>query len=325
MHLLTVDMGYYAGEGKGELKGLASSILGYFILLLPVCFGVIIYNYKVSDNLDKLTIVDYIRLFPLPFNIILISFSFITFLAGDRGPAIRTLILLVFGYYIMSNTKVSNLKFILIIAFAGFFLSVIKFIGAINYNEDLIRSFFSAVERLNNSTKIESISPFTAELSGSFRAYNTSFSLWVSDYSLYGASVITGFLMSIPYGVSSFMQVFELSNEDVNSAYTITNHVGEVYGLGTTVVGDSLLNIGFIPTLIMSFFMGKLFIKIDYTFFIKKNSVYIYILGLYFLMNAVNLSRGSIFPAIGNVIFISCLVFLIISLFQKKLVLSRTL
>ncbi|WP_199528535.1 hypothetical protein [Pseudoalteromonas sp. bablab_jr010] len=323
MHLLTVDVGYYAGGRKGELTGLAGSILGYFVLLLPVCFGVVIYNSKVTESLGKVTVVDYVKLFPLPFTIILVLFSFITFLAGDRGPAIRTLILLVFSYYIISNTKVSNVKFIFIIIFAGFFLSVIKFIGAINYNEDLIGSFLSAIERLNDSSKVESISPFTAELSASFRAYNTSFSLWSSGYSLYGASVITGFLMSIPYGVSSFMQVFELSNEDINSAYTITTHVGEVYGLGTTVVGDSLLNVGFIPTLIMAYFMGRLFIKIDYTFFIKRNSVYIYTLGLYFLMNAVNLARGSIFPAIGNVIFISCLVFLIVSLFQKnKLVLS---
>lgn len=311
LHLLTVDPGYYQGGVSEDLQGIAASILGYFIILLPICFGVVIHNYKLQERYTSLGLLSFIRIFPLPFIIIILLFSFFTFLAGDRGPAVRALILLVGSYYIVTNKEVSYLKFILMILLAGFFLSTIKLVGAINYNEDLIGDFLAASERLENSNKTESFSPFTSELASSFRAYNTAFSLWSSGYSLYGLGVLVGIIMSLPYAVTVFMEAFNLSKIDINTSSLITEYVSEVYGLGTTLVGDSLLNIGFIPTLILAFFIGRLAFKMDYNLFVRSSNIYICILGLYFLMNSVVLVRASIFPTIGNSIFIVSVVFLI--------------
>lgn len=317
LHLTTVDSGYYTGGVSEDLQGLAGSILSYFIVLLPICFGVVIYNYKSQQKNADLNFIGFIRIFPLIFIIIILLFSFFTFLAGDRGPAIRALILLVGSYYITTNKKLSYLKFIVMILIGGFFLSTIKLIGAINYNENLIESFLSAAERLGTSTKSESFSPFTAELSGSFRAYNTGFSLWSSGYSLYGLGVLVGLLMSVPYAVTTFMEAFNLNKIDINSSNLITEFGNERYGLGTTIIGDSLLNIGFIPTLVLAFILGRIFLKFDHNLFVRPVNVYIYVLGLYLLMNSIVLVRSSIFPTIGNAIFIVFIVFFIDSFSRK--------
>src|SRR5690606_18651198 len=148
-----------------------------------ICFGLVLYNYKLIQNKPVLSVRNYLNLFPLPFILIILLFSFFTFISGDRGPAIRSLIVLVFGYYIFSDRKVSYLKFVAMIVVAGLFLSTIKLIGEINFKENLVDAFIGAYERLGSSHRVESISPYTLELAGSFRAYNTAFSLWYSGYS----------------------------------------------------------------------------------------------------------------------------------------------
>ncbi len=319
LHIVTVNPGYYDATNDRELSGIANSILGYFVILLPICFGVTIYNYKIKSNnaFGGIGIKEYIKLFPLTFILIILLFSFVTFLAGDRGPAIRALILLVFGYYIVSNKSVSYFKFFSLLIFAGFFLSTIKLVGAINYNEDIVNSFISASERLNESAKSESISPYTAELSASFRSYNIAFSLWYSGYSLYALGAVVGFLMGIPYAVTIFMKVFDLNSVDVNSSNFITDYVGESYGLGTSIVGDALLNTGFVFPLFLAFFIGRLFMKIDLSFFMNTSNVFIYSIGMYYLMTSVVLARASIFPTVGNSLFIVFIICFVIYVNKK--------
>ncbi|WP_170894451.1 hypothetical protein, partial [Vibrio sp. 2-2(9)] len=145
----------------------------------------------------------------------------------------------------------------------------------------------------------------------SFRSYNIAFSLWYSGYSLYALGAVVGFLMGIPYAVTIFMKVFDLNSVDVNSSNFITDYVGESYGLGTSIVGDALLNTGFVFPLFLAFFIGRLFMKIDLSFFMNTSNVFIYSIGMYYLMTSVVLARASIFPTVGNslfIVFIICFV-----------------
>lgn len=318
LHLITVDAGYYGGSRTGDLQGLAGSVLGYFTLLLPVCFGVVIYNYKVSRSSDRLGFIGYIKLFPTTFIFVVLVFSFLTFAAGDRGPAIRALILLVFGYFVATERSVSHFLFISVIVIAGVFLSTIKAMGAVGYQGDIVVNFFNAYERLTISNKFSSIFPATAELSGSFRSYNTAFSLWESGYSLYGLGLLAGILMSIPYAVSILMKLFSLENVDISVAHLVTSHSGEIYGLGNSIVGDALLNVGFVLSLLIAFFMGRFFLKIDFGFYVRPGSVYWHVLGFYFLMNSLALARGSIFPTLGNSLML-CFIVFFVSFISRKI------
>lgn len=311
LHLITIDPSYYTGTIKGDPQGLAGSILGYFIRLMPICFGVVVYNAKVND-LKVSTPFAFIKLFPKIFLIVILLFSFGTFIAGDRGPAIRALILLVFSFYILSEKKVSFLKFGVAIFIAGYFLSIIKLTGGIDYqNTSIVDSFLSAADRYSQSDKTASIVPFTTELAGSFRSYSIGFSLWYEGFSLYGIAALTGTLMAIPYAVSVLMQLLNLSKTDINASNLVTVHVGESYGLGNSIVSDALLNVGFLGTLIIAYIFGKVVARIDIAFYKRNNNIYVYCFGFYILMNALSLARGSIFPMIGNVLGIAIVVFLV--------------
>lgn len=318
LHLITVDAGYYGGSRTGDLQGLAGSVLGYFILLLPVCVGVVIYNYKISSPSGRLGFIGYINLFPTKFIVVVLVFSLMTFAVGDRGPAIRALILFVVGYFVAAERSVSYFLFISVIVIAGVFLSTIKAMGVVGYQGDIIGSFFDAYERLTLSNKFSSIFPATAELSASFRSYNTAFSLWESGYSLYGLGVLAGVLMSIPYAVSVLMQLFSLEKVDISVAHMVTSHSGESYGLGNSIVGDALLNVGFIFSLLIAFFMGRFFLKIDFGFYVRPGNVYWHVLGFYFLMSSLSLARGSIFPALGNSLML-CFIVFFVSFISRKI------
>ena len=41
LHLITIEPLYYTGTIKGDPQGLAGSVLGYFVRLMPICFGVV--------------------------------------------------------------------------------------------------------------------------------------------------------------------------------------------------------------------------------------------------------------------------------------------
>lgn len=318
LHLITVDAGYYSGGRTGDLQGLAGSVLGYFVLLLPVCFGVVVYNYKISNVSGRLGFIGYISLFPAMFIFVVLVFSFLTLVSGDRGPAIRALILFVFGYFVVTERRVSLFSFIAAILGAGFILSTTKLMGGVGYKGDIIESFFYAYEKLSDSHKFSSIVPATAELSLSFRSYNTAFSLWESGYSLYGLGLLAGILMSIPYAVSILMKLFSLENVDISVAHLVTSHSGEIYGLGNSIVGDALLNVGFVLSLLIAFFMGRFFLKIDFGFFVTPRSVYWYVVGFYFLMSSLNLVRGSIFPTLGNSLML-CFIVFFVSFISRKI------
>ncbi|MGP5315556.1 hypothetical protein ACTXLD_09085 [Psychrobacter faecalis] len=319
LHLLTTDLSYYLGNRNLSPEGFAGSIHGYMTLLIPVCFGVLTYNYKIRHNNSNLSIISYLRLFPLPFIIILTLFSVLSFLAADRGPAIKTLLALLGGYYIISNKNISYFRFFLLIILSGIFLSTIKLVGAININDDVFNSLIEAYKRLGENERSESISPYTAELAASFRAYNIGFSLWSNGYSNYGLVLVTGFLMSIPYAVTTFQKAFDIDGVDINSASLVTSYVREDYGLGTALVSDSLITIGFLPTLCIAFLLGRLLLKLDYHFFIKPDNVYYYAVGYYFLTNSIYFSRYTIYPAIGNSLFIILVIYIISSASYKKL------
>ncbi|WP_026471760.1 O-antigen polymerase [Alkanindiges illinoisensis] len=321
LHLLTIEPSYYFGMHKEDPDGIAGSILGYFIRILPICFGVVIYNAKIQG--EQYSFKKFLSLFPKLFLLILVLFSVGTFLAGDRGPAIRALILLVFSFFIISRKSISIFYFFILLFIAGYFLSIIKLIGAVDFRStDLLHAFLDAFSRFQTSDKNSSIIPFTAELSASFRSYSTAFSLWYNGTSLYGISVLTGILMFIPFGVSTLMLVTGLNKQDINASFLITSYTQESYGLGNSIVGDALLNVGFIGALILAYFIGRLFIAFDFVFYKRTGSVFLYAVGCYFLMNSVILARGSFFPHLGSIFFIYLFVYIVL-LVSSRIRLSK--
>lgn len=323
LHIATVDFRYYlGGYSQYSISGLSLVAHGYLMRFIVVSFFLVMWNYKLKsmNGPNKLSMIKYLRIFPTKLLIVIGVLFVLTFLSGDRGVLIRIMLLMAFGFFIVSRTKIRYITFVIVVVTVGFVFSIAKLVGGYSEQESYVSSFQQAQERFAVSDRSQSVSPYTLELAGSIYSNNILFSLWRSGVSLQGAGVIAGVLMAFPGGVSLFSAVTGLSNETVNSSNLATVISNQDYGVGTSIVGDALINVGLLGALFSFFVLGRLFRIVDVNLY-KSNPNFEYLLlGCIFIAEAIILPRASMFNLIGVFVFDYLIIKLLIGIYSKSLI-----
>lgn len=298
-------------------------IYGYLIRFLHIICIQVIWNTKINSSIKICSFKQYISLYPSNYNIILIIIMVFILYTGSRADFISLVLIHFLGYTLVLNKKVNFLFIIISVVVLGSFLSILKNAGGLKGggfgNDTFIESFEDSSEYFFKSEKYQSLFPFTKELSGSIYANNILYSAWKSGYSLYGLSLLTSILRIIPAGVSTLMSFTGLDVENFNSSNFATNLSNENYGVGTTCIGDLLINLGFIGCLLFFFFFGKLLSRIDRMFFNNGNlNYYWFIVGFWIMSNIIFLCRGSFFSILSNSLFSIIILCINRNLFKEK-------
>lgn len=294
LFIITMNKAYInGGHGVVQANPTSLSFYGLYQKFSLIYLACIYYNYqslKFKDLFSKTSI-----LF-----IVSIIISILLFLsAHNRVYVIYLFIPICFLVMRSLNVNIRFIPFLVLFVFIGLLSTAFKIFD--------IRSLFSnagdvlsSVYRMEGIETLMSYSPFTGELAFSVFASSILLSLYDAGYSFYGISFLTGILKIFPGLVSLFMTLFGLTKMQIDTGIYITEYMNSSFGLGTNCVGDTLINIGFIPSVIFFFFVGKLFSLSDLNVFHKNQKSFIWILvWLTIASFVVFLPRGSFSDLIG--------------------------
>jgi len=159
---------------------------------------------------------------------------------------------------------------------------------------------------LSSIDKIESILPFTEELSSSIMTLHAAVSLIPDVYPYnYGLTLIAKPFLIIP-GMASFVQShLGLDMKSANSSEVITTWVlgqNASFGLGSSSIADIYICFGLPGTLIIFFMWGVFLRYLENSLYIKnKRSVYFIIISFVVYSQVLYVSRESLFTTLQGI------------------------
>lgn len=293
------------------IKGIEYSIFGH---LMNVLYALIIQQ---AWNALLMKRMYTIKLFFKSFNLVTwLTVFFVTLYvlnAGGRSVVIAVLMLFFYLYIIFRKVKLSFIKVLITMVVLAIITSLLKIFGGIGYFftpdfSDIGSSLEWGYEVYNKVHP--SIIPMTDELARSVYSYNILYDAWTNDHSMNMTSLIISFVRLIPGGVRLLQYFYPIESADLNSSDFATEYANETYGVGTTVIGDALINGGWLFCIVMIFFLGWCFSKVDYMIQRKDITFNLFVLGCVCYMNVVFLCRGSIGNIITNYFYILMILYL---------------
>ncbi|QMV69778.1 oligosaccharide repeat unit polymerase [Sphingobacterium paramultivorum] len=269
MFVFNINSSYIdGGHGTVRFEGIGFSFYALFSRLSIVYISMVIYNNQ--DSLKKTrTLKDFIGVFSKSFLAFLLITVIIFFLAHNRVFVILTLTPFLFAFFVFSKKRIKTIVVVGIFVFLTVFATLFKLYGINNILD-------SGLTIDNNYVISKSYFPFTAELANSVYAQSILFSQWYQhDFLMYGYSFFIGILRIVP-GLAGFIS---LDPAVYDSAVIATRISSASYGVGTTALGDTLVNLGFLGSLFALGFLGFLFAKSEiniYKNYVKINTYIIY-------------------------------------------------
>lgn len=322
LFLITVNplylMGFYGEEGMGEGAK-------YFILLNFIIQSLFVLNlWKLKYHCTINSIKEYILSYGKFFNSLLAVYLLIILLSGDRGPILVNALLYFGGYYFCSNKKINILLFIGIFLISSFIISTLG--NSRNYSKDI-----SYIDRINMSLidakrdKVNTISPITYEMSGSFKCINLSIEYINKSNDFQNGKFQRNYLLSTIPGYNSLWKQNDKeyqstgSMKNFSSADFLTYIVQGPYpysGIGTTCIADLFLDFGIIGILVGMFLFGILLKKCELNLFdTSRITLFSFIISIVFFSYSFYIPRGCILTYIRSSIVIYLIIYLYITLY----------
>lgn len=298
-----------AGDGSTIEDGNAARFFNYMQLCLKVVVIMVVWNaYNNSKRVDGL--LNYFKLFPLPFIVLYLSIILLWFTAGGRAVSITLFLFLYCGYIILSNKDMSFLYAFLLVIIGGVFFSLFKILGGLSFSHyegmdisDAISRGYTFYQSYNENTSL--FAP-TRELSFSIYTYNIYYYWWSTGHLYGGLFLLLSLIGAIP-GLIPLLSQFV--GTDLNFYYLakiVTEYDNADRGLGSSCVGELLCDVGFPFTLLLFFLFGILFRKLDTVFQVKHKKVNLFLIVLVFnyFSTVFFAPRGSIITGFSNSLFV---------------------
>lgn len=277
------------GHGNVKLNPISETSIGFIIKLSAIYLAI-----KLFNNQDKkLSLNEYTYKLNYFYILFLFLALFLFFIAHNRVYPIMIFTPLIFSFFLYSykKVKISTVFFIFIIL--SIFATLFKIYGFL----DFYKSGLNINEEYNIS---KFLFPFTAELAGSIYSSTILYSIWENnDFSLNGASYFIGLLRVFP-GTMGLLKLNPLTYDSAIVATLISN---VSYGVGTTAIGDLLVNFGKTLSLLFFLILGYFFGRSEMKVYIKNTSIYAYVTYLSITILLLFFPRSSMNDLISMLFF----------------------
>lgn len=313
LFFVTVNKSYIqGGHGIIPANPLSLSFYGIFIRLTAVYVGVIVYNnsFTSEENISfKNKVVSFIKKFNWKYlSLVLICIVLFLF-ANNRVYIIYLVTPLIFGFFVTYKLKVKNYILLVLFLVVSSIATFLKIYG--------VKNIFSSNLMIEETHFIsKSYFPITAELAYSIYSQSLIYYEWlINDFTLYGKSFFIGVLKSVP----GLISLLGLSMIDFDSGTIATIISNKSFGIGTTVLSDSLVNIGFLGTIIFFYTIGYWFSKLElYVYAIASNKLIHYVIYFSICTFILFLPRSSFNEVIGIVLFNTIFINLYSKIYKKN-------
>lgn len=289
------------GHGSVLVDNSSIAFYGYFWRMNILYLAIDFINHRNEKN--KLSTI--IRRHPPLYWVLIILSSALFLMAHNRVYTLFILVPTFFYIILILRLKTAPIKSMIILGIIAVFFTLFKVYGIDNMFSD---SSNLDVADLTYYDRFSSISPFTSELAGSIYADSAMFNIWYNEgIVMFGSTIVLGVLRVISGLIPIFFMLTGLSDVSYSSGSFITKHLGASYGLGSTISGDSLLSLGFLPTIILLGLFGLYCYRCDMAMFINRNDNRYIIMGLAISSQIAFVERSSLCDVIATVLF--CIIF----------------
>lgn len=304
---VTIDKSYFRGN-YGEIvntKGLGyvtSYAQMYMQMFIMGSISIVTWRYSIQNGQSKTSFIKYVKQYNVLFLIVIIVYSILVLMSGDRGPILRTLFLFIIGYLLIIERKIKLSEILILGSIAVFFFFFLGFFRATDYGLGFTERIDIAIDMINNKNTALLFSS-TDEFARIIRSQHAIL-MYVEEF---GFKYITPILYSIigliPGLGFLFTSFFGLNQDDIKSTTIATDFMNSDHGMGTTCVADLYLSFGVITVVAFMFFLGYMFRKIEVKAY-TKNHKFIYWLSYIVLMGiSVSIGRGSAITPFRTIIY----------------------
>ena len=219
--------------------------------------------------------------------------------SGDRGPILYVIISYSLPYFINKRKKLK-----LRMAIAGIIVGIIglNFLGILrNLSGELSYEKIGETNaKMQDMYEGESVLfASTEQLSNVVRAYNVVYDFTQNNGTIKGLGFLNNLIGFIP-GLRSYVIYPSLGVDESTLALLSTDSLSTLllnsdHGMGTTCVGDTYYNFGFIGTIILFFIFGSVIRKFDNVIFSFEDcSLFVYICAFWYFIFAIYIGRSSL-------------------------------
>lgn len=269
-----------------------------------------------------ITIIGFIKQFPLYYLLPVIIYVSLRLISGDRGPVIYTLLMFFYSYLLITQKRIKLWVIIVLILVGALSMTVLNSVRSFrNPNQSFSEKVVRAITEKDEINSVRSICPLTYELS---KSVNCNFiavhdiNEGVTDYK-WGVYNLCELLSSIPGSNRVTNSLFGLNlYRTTTSEYVTVSFLGQdyLYGLGTTAITDLYLDFGLLGVLLGFFLIGVTYRKVDQAMAGCANSVLSLIVFLKFASMAIYMPRASYSFVVCKIIYIIILYLIFRTIFS---------
>lgn len=312
----SIDRDYFRG-GYGRYMNVEGIPTLFYIAQQYFMYTIVIYIIQISSLYNKrITFYKYLKSFSLYFYILVLIWTMLVFMSGDRGPVLQ--IGLVFlSCYIFSNGIIISKKQLLLFVLAGglslTFLGILRSLDSDLSASEISESVF---ERISTGSLTYSLSPLTAELSHSIETFCVALSLKFQGFSTYGLISIYNFATIIP-GSSFLLAPLGLNEpEYFNLA---TDFLGYDHSAGVSFLDAILFDFGLLISPIIVIIWGYILRYIDeLTFQWKSISIFNKCFLTLFMWKSLYFARSDYFMLFRDVVVVYIVYKIFLFFFKQK-------
>lgn len=224
------------------------------------------------------------------FVVVLISFIFIFFVAGDRGPVIDVFIIISLLYSVFY--KRIKLRTFIFGIFIGSFMMTLLSLG--RSRENTVGGNILSAGLENYNEKVDGVI-VTDELAMSNRILYRALDVVPDKHPyLYGMTFASEIVGVIPFGGSTYMELTGVPELYRSSSYFFTilgQGTSFTFGEGTEVLADIYINFGLYGVIILMFLLGYFISYVMYKFTFGRKHIFI-ICYVVLVMGALYLNRS---------------------------------
>lgn len=321
----------YSGSGASDFKeNISNSMERMFNVFLIIVLAV--YTKKKLNKKETVTIKQFFKEMPSLFWVLVIAYILLRLLSGDRGPVMYSSLSVLFSMLMVTHKTINMKRSILIIVAGAFTVTLLGVVRGRAFSLTYGEKIEESLKRLReiNKERVKTVSTYTRELAGSMKC---NF-ICVRDieegrtgYS-FGRYTFLSAIGSFPGAKKKYFEYFGFKKSEMDSADYITqSYNGSAsydVGLGSSVFGESYLELGVIGIIITAAILGIVFKKVDLSY-LNSGELSIPVLIAVFKLSSVAfyVSRSSFSYTLSQVLYI-WVIYFILNLIVKPLFYRKT-
>ena len=271
--IMTVNIAaLISGQGYFEdLSGTTSS--NYEMFFYDVTIVILISIIINSNGVQINSIKEFAKKGSILSWMIICLYCLLRLVSGDRGPALYMALAVFFAYLIASRKSIRLSKILLFAILGAFILNLVGIARSLSLDKSFSERVTTAFTEFSGSSEArfseKTILPITEESAMSHRSNQIAIDLVYNgeDHYHYRKYCFYQLIQCIPFVPSFLAHTLNIPEDELSANIKMTDiYYGrhDFAQIGTTVVADSYFDGGIIGVILMLFFCGWAFRKVDF-------------------------------------------------------------